>query len=70
MERVREAAADEAARAEARRAAEAEALAEKAAAEVARLKKAYADREARNAQGKVEAQRIYQRAERNREVDL
>jgi hypothetical protein len=70
VERVRDAAASDAAHAEARRAAETEALAEAAAAEVARLKKAYADREARDAQEKVEIQRIYQRAERDRDADL
>jgi hypothetical protein len=58
VERVREAAANEAVLAEARRKAEIEALADKAAAEVARLKKAYADREARDAQERVEIQRI------------
>jgi hypothetical protein len=58
VERVREAAANEAILAEARRKAEIEALAGKAAAEVTRLKKAYADREARDAQERVEIQKI------------
>ncbi len=70
VERVRETAASDAAHAEARRAAETEALAEAAAAEVARLKKAYADREARDAHERVEIQRIQQRAERDRDADL
>jgi hypothetical protein len=55
VERVREAFAEEAACAEARRAAEIAALAEEAATEVARLKKTYAEKEARDAREKVEA---------------
>ena len=70
MQRIRNESVAKLSRAEARRAADVKALADKTAAEVSRLKQTYADREIRAAQEKAEAERILQRAARERDADL